>query len=133
MNVSITAEVTYIVSEAEDLEEALAIFKARVNGTPLSTNDGAELIAITNLSTDEVDNRDNPITQGGNMPVSTNTDWHLKDGVLTFVDTGEQWDVYHWGDGAKAESSFQVFKSLSSEAQLVLLDAFTEITEGDIQ
>lgn len=95
-----------------------------------STNDGDELIAITNLSTDEVDN---PITQGGNMPVSTNTDWHLKDGVLTFVDTGEQWDVSHWGDGVKAESSFQVFKSLSSEAQLVLLEKFTEITEGDIQ
>lgn len=67
MNVSITAEVTYIVSEAEDLEEALAIFKARVNGTPLSTDDGAELIAITNLSTDEVDNRDNLITQGDNQ------------------------------------------------------------------
>ena len=131
MNVSITAEVTYIVSEAEDLEEALAIFKARVNGTPLSTDDGAELIAITNLSTDEVDNRDNPITKGDDM--SEETVWHLKDGVLTFVDTGEQWDVYHWGDGSSADKLFETFKSFTSEQQLDILEALTEITEGDNQ
>lgn len=132
MNVSITAEVTYIVSEAEDLGEALAIFKARVNGKS-SWNDGAELIAITNLATQEVDDYDNPITQGGNMPVSTNTDWHLKDGVLTFVDTGEQWDVSHWGDGSNADKLFEAFKSFTSDQQLDILEALTEITEGDIQ
>lgn len=131
MNVSITAEVTYIVSEAEDLEEALAIFKSRVNGTPLSTNDGAELIAITNLSTDEVDNYDNPITQGDDM--SEETVWHLKDGVLTFVDTGEQWDVYHWGDGSSADKLFETFKSFTSEQQLDILEALTLLTEGDNQ
>ena len=33
----------------------------------------------------------------------TEYDWNMKDGLLTFVDTGEQWEVPHWTDADYAE------------------------------
>jgi hypothetical protein len=67
-----------------------------------------------------------------NMNTSiTNTDWHMKDGVLTFVDTGEQWEVSHWSD-----RDFDYLVSSDSDTQLQILSNLNnldEFTEGDNQ
>jgi len=55
-------------------------------------------------------------------------DWSVKDGVLTFTDTGEQWEVAHWTD-----KDFEEFLSLSREHQIHDLCDLVEITNDFIE
>lgn len=48
-------------------------------------------------------------------------DWHLKDSLLTFVDTGEQWQVPDW-----TNEDFENFIVLPDYEKLEVLDELEE-------
>lgn len=55
-------------------------------------------------------------------------DWSIKDGVLTFTDTGEQWEVTHWSD-----ENFEEFLSLEKHYQISILKQLVEITNDFVE
>jgi hypothetical protein len=56
-----------------------------------------------------------------------NYEWHMKDGVLTFTDTGEQWEVSHWTD-----EDYDEFLSLAHEDKCGLIEGLDELQDLDI-
>jgi hypothetical protein len=52
----------------------------------------------------------------------------MKDGILTFVDTNEQWEVSHWTD-----DDYDDFLSLPHEDKFGLIEGLDELQDLDNQ
>lgn len=63
-----------------------------------------------------------------NAQTDSRYEWNMKDGILTFVDTNEQWEVSHWTD-----DDYDDFLSLPHEDKFGLIEGLDELQDLDNQ
>ena len=61
-----------------------------------------------------------------NNTPNTSPEWHMKDGLLTWVDTAEQWEVSDW-----TQEQFEDFIVLPDYDQLEILAGLEEYEQED--